>query len=116
MRILLVFALICFSTAAFSAWGKGDRVYAKINTGEKSEREYTYVDITTSPIIYDAKERQAHIGTYFKTDKDSFGQYRIILIPIKTFYFDDDKQFNKWIKSVRPDHKCLTIEGLVKCN
>lgn len=113
MKKLILIVFILFSSNVFAlSFGSKDSELIKIKTGD---REFTYVDIVKMPIVYDAKKNEAHVGYHYMTDKDSFGQYQLIFIPLKTFSFDTESQFKKWIKSVKSSFKCLTIAGIEKC-
>lgn len=112
MRTLIAAFLILFSFTAYSLGFGSKSSLVQIKTDKK---EFTYIDITDMPIVYDAEDNVAYIGYHHKTNADSFGKYQLIFIPLKTFEFDTKAQFVKWIKSVKSEFKCLTIEGIVKC-
>lgn len=115
MKKLILIVLILFSSNAFAGVfsDNKDSTLVKIKTGDK---EFTFIDIGKNPIVYDTDKNEAHLGYHYRTDRDQTGQYNLIFIPLKTFSFDTDGQFKKWIKSVKQSFKCLTIEGIVKCD
>lgn len=92
------------------AWGDSDNI-VKIKTGES---EYLITDLDKLELVWNSQKRLAHLGynSPFLID----GVKKISFTPIRTYNFDTIKQFNKWLKSVRPYKRCLTIDGLVKCD
>lgn len=111
MKIILtlIFSLFCINASGVS-WGDS-QTFIKIKTGKK---EFTYMDISKMPIVYDGDEMIAYLG-YHVPSKDHTGKYKAIFISIKSFHFDDESQYEEWIKSVRPYKKCLGNSGLAKC-
>lgn len=115
MKKLILIIFILFSSNAFALSFGSDSTLIKIRTGDRGENEFTYVDISKLPIVYDADKNEAHVGYHF-SKKDHTGHYTLVFLPLKTFSFDTEGQFKKWIKSVKSSFKCLTIAGIVKCD
>lgn len=113
MKKLIIIVLIFISSNVFAiGFGSKDAEIVKIKTGDK---EFTFIDISENPIVYDADKNEAHIGYHYRTGRDNIGVYKLIFIPLKTFTFDTEGQFKKWIESIKKSYKCLTISGIVKC-
>jgi hypothetical protein len=114
MKKLIILFSILFSSNAFAGVfsSNKDSTLVKIKTGDK---EFTFIDIGKNPIVYDAEKNEAHIGYHDKSGRDHTGHHSLIFLPLKTFSFDTESQFEKWIKSVKSSYKCLTVEGIVKC-
>ena len=109
-------ALITALILSFSAYGisfKKKDNFTKIQT---DKGEYTYMDISSLVIIYDMGEKTAYLGYHDTAPKaNASGEFIPIFLPLRSFEFDTNELFQKWIKSVKPYNKCLTQSGLVKC-
>ena len=113
MKKIALFLILMLSTTAMGISFKKKDNFTKLKTGDK---EYTYMDISALPIVFDADSLTAYIGYHKLAPKpDEKGQLNMIFIPLKEFQFEDLKLFQNWISTVRPYENCLTMEGKVSC-
>lgn len=119
MKILILILLLTPNLVFSSILGSSSPKFVQVQTGVG---EIAFIDIDKLEIVYgyveseDVYKHVAHVGKYYPTEKDIEGKYKVIFLTIVEYKFKSKKEFLKWIETVRPTKKCLTIDGLGKCN